>query len=437
MKRLRLALAKIPRLLLANPALLLALTLVCLLIFASVVYMALEGWSLLDSLYFVVSTVTTVGYGNIVPSNSASEAFTVFFMLLSMSLLVFASGNLLLGVARRAFRGESAMEKAKKTIAELRDHMVVAAEGDIAHLIVHDLAQKGSPFVVITKDETLFKQYIEQGRLSVLGNPDDDEVLEQSNLRAALGLIVAMASDADNVFVSLSARRINPNLRIAAEARSTSSISKLKYAGVDDVVVSQQVTAFHFTNLFSSPERQSELIKVAADNVRQALSGVDCSLRPTLGGKVDTAMFRAIRMSLSEMGPEMGKALYALGEQFGRLAFAPNVQATDLVGVMDELACLWQNAGLGTVKVREVRDGVVVVDEGECMTCYGMPNVGKKVCAFEGGILAGLVSEKLGRAATSSELKCNANGDGMCQYEIVVGRELGRQPGTLGRPGSE
>jgi predicted hydrocarbon binding protein/voltage-gated potassium channel Kch len=403
---------------LSSPALLTLLVLAAITLGATGVYMALEGWDFLTALIFTLATITTVGYGNVYPEMRTAEVFTAVLMFVGLAVVATALSTYAARLIKLVAQGVNPMEQNERALRALDNHIVIAAEPDLAVRLVEDFRHRGMQAMAITQDESMHERWLEEGVPTLLGNPDDEDILLRAGIERATGLIVALGSDADNVFVSLSAHDLNPRLRIAARAHAASSIPKLKRSGANEVVSPEEVTAINLAGLFRD-----------RDQIGKAVQEVTAELRDALAHAVQTGgsgsgpraiLFRALRLALQDLSPGMDDTMYALGRQFGRDAVAPNLTGDGLCDSLTRLPALWSSAGLGSIQIAQCHETGAVIREEECSICQGMPKVGRPVCHLERGVISGALEAKLGRAVSAKETKCWGLGDGVCQFDITA-----------------
>ncbi len=402
---------------LASPAGLTALLLTVVIVSATVVYAIVEDWSPLVALTFTLQTLTTVGHGNIFPQSTAGWVFTVALLAAMLGVVAVGLVTVTSKLMQTIARGADPMEANKKAVAELKDHIIVVADRQLASALLPGLRARGLPFAIITEDPEQHATYVAEGYLSVLGKPEEEEALKDARVEHAAGLIAALPSDADNVFVSLSAHDMNPRLRIAARAHSPSSIPKLRRSGADEVVLPEQVTAINLVSLFQDRSRIGDMVRQVTDELRQSLAEpketADSERQP------EHILFRAVRLALQELSPDMEQTLFALGMQFGREAVGPHLKSERLCDALKKLEPLWTAAGLGTIEVVSCSEDGARVAETHCATCQGMPNVGRPVCHLERGVLTGALQAALGRTVNTRETKCWGMGNRACEFEIT------------------
>jgi voltage-gated potassium channel len=199
-------------------------------------YTLIEGWHPLDSLYMTVITITTVGYGEVGPLSQAGRAFTMVLILGSVGMVAF----IVVGLARVMVEGEVrrilGRRKLEKKIAGLKNHYIVCGYGRIGSYICKELAERPLPFVVVERDPNLTQRIEEGGYLYVNGDATDDDILRQAGIESAKCLVASVASDADNLYITFTARQINSNLYILSRATDDAAEKKLIKAGANKVV---------------------------------------------------------------------------------------------------------------------------------------------------------------------------------------------------------
>jgi len=404
---------------LGSPAGLTLTILAILTIAATGAYMALEEWDFLTALVFTLATITTIGYGNVYPTHRSAEVFTAALMVFALAAVAVALSTYAGRLIKLVAKGANPMEENDRAVAALRDHIVVAAESDLAAILIEDLRSRATAFVAVTPDEDLHARWVEDGVLAVLGSPDDEETLRRAGIERAAGLIVALASDADNVFVTLGAHDLNPRIRVAARAHTAAAVPKLRRSGANEVLVAEEVMAVNLVSLFKENLRVDEGVARAVEELREALR-----LDRAAGGpgerRAASVLFRAVRLALQNLGPGMERTLYELGRQFGREAVAPNMSDGSLCEALKDIPTIWSSAGLGELKVDNCEGNNATLREYDCATCQGLPTVGRAVCHLERGVLTGALEGRLGRSVSTTETKCWGLGDSACQFEIAV-----------------
>jgi voltage-gated potassium channel len=199
-------------------------------------YMILEGASLLDGLYMTVITLASVGYREVVPLSANGKVFTICLISLgvgTVSFTIFTIGGIVVEGQVRKIMGRRHLER---RIKALSNHYIICGYGRMGRVLVQQLAQEDVPFVVVENNEEKLHSLAATDCLYIAGDATTEEVLEAANIRKARGLVTTVATDADNLFVTLTARSMNPELFILARAFEEHSKGKLLLAGADRVV---------------------------------------------------------------------------------------------------------------------------------------------------------------------------------------------------------
>jgi len=232
-------------------------------------YTVIEGWPPFESFYMTVITVTTVGYGEVHPLSRAGKLFTVVLIVMAVSVVtyVFTSLNQLF---IEHWLGEVFWRSGVKgKIANLKAHYILCGCGRVGRLVRREFEAARSPFVVIEADPLVAKKLADEGVLVVEGNATEDAVLEEAGIARAAGLISTLPSDADNLFVSMTARGLNSLISIVARASEESVESKLIKAGADRVISPNSIGGRLMAHAMLMPE-VVEFMRVATDRSEMA-----------------------------------------------------------------------------------------------------------------------------------------------------------------------
>lgn len=199
-------------------------------------YMIIEGWEPLSALYMTVITITTVGYGEVAPLSLRGITFTIILILASVGMVAF----IVVGLTRVMVEGEVrkilGRRKLEKRIGHLSSHYIVCGYGRIGSYICKELAEKPLPFVVVEKHPNITQRLEEAGYFYVNGDATNDETLRKAGIESAKCLVAAVASDADNLYITLTARELNTGLYILSRATDENAQKRLLTAGATKVV---------------------------------------------------------------------------------------------------------------------------------------------------------------------------------------------------------
>lgn len=199
-------------------------------------YMLIEDWAFLDSLYMTVITVTTVGYKEIAQPSSAGQVFTIALIFAGVGGIAYSVGVLAEFMIEGQLTELVEGRRMAKRIEELSGHYIVAGMGRVGSVVCTTLAEQGVPFVVIDRCDDCEVDALEHGWLYLNGDATAEDTLESAGIMRAKGLVTALDTDADNLFVAMTARGMNADLFIVARSSSVSSEAKILRAGADRVV---------------------------------------------------------------------------------------------------------------------------------------------------------------------------------------------------------
>lgn len=217
-------------------------------------YMFLSGYNFVDALYMTVITVTTVGFGELQPFSSEEKVFTIFLILTSITVFGYAVSTFSEYLVSGKLFDHFKHRRVEKQIKRLEGHTIVCGYGRNGKQAILKLQNYGKDFVVIEKGKTLIEKLDETEVLNVEGDATTDETLLKAGILKAKSLITALPSDADNLFVVLSARQLNKDCTIISRASKESSYSKLKIAGADNVIMPDKLGGNHMASLVVTPD---------------------------------------------------------------------------------------------------------------------------------------------------------------------------------------
>ncbi len=259
------------------------LTLVILVASGTIGYALIEGWPVFESLYMTIITLATVGYKEVYDLSFHGKVFTIVLIVCGTGILAYTIGSMLQFMLEGQLRRLLGRKKLQKQISSLKEHYIVCGYGRIGRMLCRELTTKPVPFIVVEQETDRCQQLEEEGYLFVQGDATNDDVLEKAGIRNAKGLITVVTSDSANVFITLTARGINPQLFILARASEDSAHLKLMRAGANKVV---------------SP------YKIGASRIAQAI------LRPSVLDFIDIATGReSLELQLEEIRISPGSTL--------------------------------------------------------------------------------------------------------------------------------
>lgn len=222
----------------------LTIILIVLVIFGGTVgYQIIEGWSFIEALYMTIITISTVGFKEVGQLSNAGRIFTIFLIL--GGIIVITSGISLIfsSIIEGTFGEIIRRQRMEKKLAKIKNHFIICGFGAVSEDVVNEFIRENKPFVLIEKDKNVLNKLLKEfpGILFVIGDATDDEILKNAQIEKAKGILAVLGKTADNLYICLSARSLNPKLRIIARVIESESIDKLKKAGADYVFSPEKI----------------------------------------------------------------------------------------------------------------------------------------------------------------------------------------------------
>ncbi len=204
-------------------------------------YRTFEGWRTLDALYMTVITIASVGFSEVHKLTDVGRIFTMFLILFGSGVLVYGVSTLTAIVVEGELTDTLRRRKMQKAIDKLRGHFIVCGAGQTGRYIIDELVKLSRDFVVVEKDRERVKALLDQDILCIEGDATQDAILHEAQVERAHGLVTVLHSDAVNLFVALTARHLNPHIRIVAKSVEDESEQKLRAVGADVVVSTNRI----------------------------------------------------------------------------------------------------------------------------------------------------------------------------------------------------
>ena len=205
-------------------------------------YMGIEGWSFLESLYMTILTFTTVGYNEVRPLSTQGRIFTTFLMLGGVATMLYTLTAVVHYVVEEEFvRSFLRRNRMSTRLSRLKDHFIVCGFGRVGQAVAEEFIHESVTVAVVDSDTDALARASELGIPYIQGSATDDETLKSARIDRAKGLVAALGNDQDNVFVTLSARGLNPDIEIVARASRPESVKNLERAGADHVISPYQI----------------------------------------------------------------------------------------------------------------------------------------------------------------------------------------------------
>lgn len=282
-------------------------------------YMVIEDWDGLDALYMTITTLTTVGFQEVHPLSQTGRIFTLFLILFGVGFFLYFLGSITGMVVQGTLKDVYGRRKLDKQISGISGHYIVCGFGRIGRTVSELLREKPVEVVVIEKDPEYIPLFQEKNLLYVLGEATSEEHLLKAGIERAKGLVAAASSDADNVYITLTARGLKPDLFILARAANESSVNNLNRAGADKVISPYDIGARRMANTILRPT-VIDFIELAVHNRNLDLQMEELLIGERSKIKDATLMESAIRKDFNLI-------IVAIKKKSGEMIFNPSFEA--------------------------------------------------------------------------------------------------------------
>ena len=229
------------------------LILLFIIIFGVIGFMVIEEWSFLDALYMTIITISTVGYRELYPLSDQGKIFVIVFIILGVGAFLYVISTIAEYFVAGYLQGVFGRRKMKKEIDGLKGHFIICGFGRVGEQVALEFAREKVPFVVLDNNPDAIQRCNEHEYLIIEGDASNDDHLKGAGIMRAKGLVAATDSDADNVYVILSAKSLNSALFVVARANLEGSEHKLRKAGADRVLSPYSIGGRRLASLLLRP----------------------------------------------------------------------------------------------------------------------------------------------------------------------------------------
>ncbi len=234
-------------------------------------YMTIEKWNFIDSAYMTVITLTTVGYGEINKLGTPGRVFTMVLIFAGAGLFIYLAGMIMQFIVEGEMQLILGRKKLDKRISRMKNHYIVCGYGRIGKILCRQLREKISDIVVIEKDREIIPILEKDGMHYFNGDANDESLLLKAGIKKAKYLVASLARDADNVFLVLTARQLNPDIHIMTRAESKNVRKKLLAAGADWVELPYNTGASFMGHKLLRPSVSNFLELIMSNNQEEAI----------------------------------------------------------------------------------------------------------------------------------------------------------------------
>ncbi|MEZ5358055.1 MAG: NAD-binding protein [Candidatus Zixiibacteriota bacterium] len=277
-------------------------------------YSVIEGWGFMDSLYMTVITLSTVGFKEVHPLSDAGQMFTTFLILFgafNLAFVVSAGAQFLLQGQLELLFGKRKMEK---KVQKMKDHIILCGFGRVGGQVADEFKRRNEDFVIIEKIPGMVDEARNQGFNVLEGNAADDDMLDHAGISRAKAIVSTLPDDADNVYLALTARQINPDLFIIARAETRLAKKKLRRAGADKVVCPHELGGAQMAMATLRPNVVDflQLASVVPGGERLGIEEIEIRDGGSLTGKtiIEAAVKREYDAIIVGLRKKTGQVLY-------------------------------------------------------------------------------------------------------------------------------
>jgi len=216
-------------------------------------YMSICGMTFLDALYMTVTTLSTVGFREVQPLGTGGRVFTIALILSGLGIVFYSVSIIARDILEGELQRTYGRRRVEHSIERLSNHYIVCGFGRMGLVVCKELSTKPAPLVVIEKSVETAQQAQQEGYLCIEGDATEDPILLRAGIKRARGLVAALSTDSDNVYVVLTARELNPDMAIVARAEDERSEHRLLHAGASRVVMPYVIGGHRMANALLRP----------------------------------------------------------------------------------------------------------------------------------------------------------------------------------------
>jgi voltage-gated potassium channel len=290
--------------------------LACVIVFGVSGYLV-HGWTFLDSLFMVVITISGVGFGEVRPMGSTTlRIHTMMVIALGMVAVAYTLGGFVQFLTEGQIRNYLGRQRMRRQIEAMKGHTIIAGFGRVGMLVSDELTATEAGFVVIERSIERIIEIERRGYANIHADATDEDTLRQAGLERAKTLVTVLASDAENVFLTLTARRIAPGVEIIARAEQPGTLKTLRQAGADHVVMPAAIGAHRIVSLLTNPSAV-EFVELVTRRSSLAIEMEEIPVKPR--GPLEGLTLRD-----ADIGRKTGAMVIAVKRADGRVEFPPS-----------------------------------------------------------------------------------------------------------------
>jgi voltage-gated potassium channel len=286
--------------------------------FGTVGFYLIEGWSILDGLYVSAQTVTTVGYGDLTPATRNGRIFATIFMLAGVGVVLYALTTTVQAIVQSELVATFGERRQSRKMSKLRNHFIICGSGRVGSHLARGLLGSAETFVVIERDPQKVAELIELGVMVLVRDATLEESLREAGVEYARGLAACLPDDADNVYVVLTARDLNPSLHIVARAAEEQAETKLIRAGANRVVAPTIIGGHRMAMALTKPAVDDFLGSITANKLELAFEQLEVGPSSPLAKQ---------KLSETNIRSELDIVVVSIRRSNGEILFNPSGEA--------------------------------------------------------------------------------------------------------------
>lgn len=305
----------------------------------------LEGWSLADSTYVTIQTLTTVGYGDITPQTAAGRFFASVFMFVGVGAVLYILTSTVQTIVQSEMIATFGTRRRQREMSKLQDHFIICGAGRVGSRLIRELQRSHIAFAVIEKDAQKVAHLVERGAPVLVGDATLEELLREAGVERARGLAACLPDDADNVYVVLIARDLNEKLHIVARAVEEQAELKLYKAGANRVVAPTITGSHRMAQALTKPAVADFLDSITAENLDLSLEQIEISHGSVYAGH---------KLRYTNILSELNVIVVAVNRRNGQRMFNPTGDA--IIDAGDTVIAIGQAEAL--MRMSELARGI-------------------------------------------------------------------------------
>jgi len=297
----------------------------CAIGLGTLVFHRIEGWSILDSLYVTAQTVTTVGFGDLTPRTTWGRAFATVFMLVGVGIVLYALTSAVQSIVQSEMVATFGRRKLSRKMSKLRNHFIICGAGRVGSHLIHSLQGSDETFIVIESNAQKVSQLHDFGVAVLVRDATLEESLIEAGVENAKGLAACLPNDADNVYVVLTARDLNPDIHIVARAAEEQAEAKLIRAGANRVVAPTIIGGHRMAMALTKPAVGDFLDSITANQLELGFEQLEVEPVSSFVGR---------RLSETNIRSQLNIVIVSIRRVNGEIVFNPNAEAVIQAGDM-------------------------------------------------------------------------------------------------------